>query len=312
MITLSSQASLTPCSESVNFWQSTSLKIIVSFVVTIAASVLIILGSLNLAGVASFWLLIGGCVLLGFVILGAVLSVISTILSRSEVVSPDRIGLTERPALNAEAESAIVYAQQSLQLRKASISPAVWEGITPPLQSDLSYFIILRREKVKELRKALNIQEDGGVSYDFTAAAWKNINAIAEQYLQLSFSISYYTLKELLVFLKTQEDVISIPEVLSDPRYCYYLSFYALPTAYYTIRFLHAHGTISKAAQDRRAVKFYQPTTKEYSFRKLYNCFCEQARWYLGNQELIKGDRSLITHTKADLGLDFTEPDNLA
>ncbi|SYX09039.1 hypothetical protein C834K_0585 [Chlamydia poikilotherma] len=267
--------------------------------------IFIMLGALALAGSASLGLLIFGSVCISFLVLGFILGKLikktptSIPFSRSEII---------QPPLNAQGEAALAYAKSQLDTERGRIEIGDWSDLRPPINNDISYLIELRSEKYQAVLNLLGVDASGELTFPSLEAVSDPIfTRTVTELLQLSFAISLYSLRDLDSY-KQRYDVSSNLEALARQNSAYYKTFYMMSRAYSLIRHLDMHcaGDISPDLIEARVSRFYQEGTVENDWRFIYNCFCEQARWYLGNEEeAYERECRLIKHSRADLNRRF-------
>ncbi|MEF9497089.1 hypothetical protein [Chlamydia sp. 04-14] len=290
---------------------SCSKTIKISVLVGLAALsiIFIVLGALNLAGGASLALLICGSVYLSFFVFGVLLA---KLVKKQQLTTifTSTLEIPRQPVLNSKAEAALAYASNRLDAERDGIELSPWVGLRPPMNEDISYLMNLRSDKYQEVLAFLQTDASDSSKIIFPtpeAASNPEFTSAVTELLQLSFAIGIYSLRDLESY-RERYDVESNLEALARQNSAYYRTFYMMSTAYSLQRSLHMYCShrVSQEDIEARRSRFYQEGTVESEWRSLYNSFCEQARWYLGNEEEAdQRECRLIKHSKADLDPSF-------
>ncbi|MEF9520048.1 hypothetical protein SBV45_03935 [Chlamydia crocodili] len=284
---------------------SKTIKTSILVGLTALSIIFIILGALALAGSASLGLLIFGSVCLSFLVVGVV---IGKLIKKTQTIIPLPRSEVTQPALNAGAEGALAYANQQLDQERETIEPVEWTGLRPPLNTDISYLLTLRSRKHQEVLDLLHIDDSERLTFpSYQDATDPTLTNTVTEFLQLSFAISIYSLRDLATY-RERYNVESNLEALARQNSAYYKTFYMMSTAYSLVRHLQMYcgGDISQEDIEARKSRFYQEGTVESEWRSIYNSFCQQARWYLGNEaEADQRECRLIKHSRADLNPRF-------
>ncbi|WP_375793451.1 hypothetical protein [Chlamydia sp. 12-01] len=278
--------------------------------------IFIVLGALSLSGSASLGLLIFGSVSLSLVIFGLIVFV----LIRTKVFPPSVQGSllgifseSKLPPLNAQGNAALEYATRRFNEEKDRINPALWGGFRPPVNTDISYLLVLKSNKYQEVLNLLHMNEERNFKFpDRKYASDEILTSTITEYLQLSFAISIYSLRDLENYRKKYPSVTSNLEALSRQVSAYYRTFYAMSAGYSMIRHLERYCDPAPLQEeiDYRIARFYEAGTVESEWRALFNCFCEQAHWYLGDEQRVrKVEERLFRHSRADLDPSFEYAD---
>lgn len=274
-----------------------------------------VVGGLGLAGSASSGLLIFGGISLA--VLGLVLA-ISCIRSRQSVPMSEEVGFIPReegergarpcPALTAQGRVALNNVMEKLNEERDALPLYDWGGLRHPINSDISRLLILKGRKNNEVLELLHVDQNGQVVFpdDEAASDPVLINAVTEL-MELSFAVSINTLRDLEAYRATNPEVTSNLEALARQNSAYYRTFYHMSSSYALVRYLHRYSPNNVPSEEavRRQTRFYEEGTPESQWRSLYNCFCEQARWYIGDEQAAaQRENRLIKHTTADTSYD--------
>ncbi|QEM73902.1 hypothetical protein DZK34_02880 [Chlamydia abortus] len=309
--------------------QSKSLKVSLAVLAIAIPIILMVVGGLGLAGSASSGLLIFGGISLA--VLGLILA-ISCSRSRQSVPMSEEVPTSEelptseevpaseevgfipweagergarpRPALTAEGRVALNNVMEKLNQERDALPLYDWEGLRHPINSDISRLLILKARKNNEVLELLHVDQNGRVVFPDDEAASNPVlvNAVTEL-MELSFAVSIATLRDLEAYRERNLEVTSNLESLARQNSAYYLTFYHMSSSYILMRHLQIYSQNSVPSEEvaRRQARFYQEGTPEFRWRSLYNCFCEQARWYIGDEQAAaQRENRLIKHTTAD------------
>ncbi|AFS22799.1 putative membrane protein [Chlamydia psittaci VS225] len=283
--------------------RSKSLKISLAVLAVAIPIILMVVGGLGLAGSAGLGLLIFGGIVLA--VMGLVAA---TAFIRSKQFIPvsgeSGMGLQPCPELTAEGRAALDNAMQKLNQERDTLQPPNWGGLREPVNPDISHLLSLKSRKNNEVLELLHTDENGRVAFPDDAASRDPvlINAVTEL-MELSFAVSMYSLRDLEAYRERFPEVTSNLEALSRQESAYYKTFYQMSLSYSLLRHLHMYSQndVSDADIASRRDRFYQEGTPEFQWRSLYNCFCQQARWYIGNeQEAVQREGRLIRHSTPD------------
>ncbi|WP_375793452.1 hypothetical protein O1W69_04980 [Chlamydia sp. 12-01] len=283
-----------------------------AFVLGIIVSIsCITIGALGLLGSSSFIVLILGVVLLGLMLLGIL--IFRPVKSVAQPPSSLKEKPKSHPILNVQGNAALQYVTRRLDSEKNTIQPISWRECYSPNNKDISYLYTLRQEKYVEILNLLHINEslDDPKKLRFPnkeAASDETLTSAITEYLQLSFAISVYSLQDLKVFRINYSFPHSNLELLVNRKYPYSQSFYVMSDAYKLIRHLERFCEEAPTQEESqyRIARFYEAGTVESEWRALFNCFCEQARWYLGDEQLVRErEERLLSHSRVDLDPNF-------
>ncbi|QVE49616.1 hypothetical protein H9Q19_05290 [Chlamydia crocodili] len=264
-----------------------------------------VIGASAIAGSASLGLLIFGSVCLSLLILGVVLGK----LIKKKSILPLPRSETIQPALSAQGEAALDYARNQLDRERDTIEPIEWVGMRAPMNNDISYLVNLRTKKHEEILNVLRVDNSDHLQF-IDNESWGNqrFTSAVTEFLQLSFAIGIYSLRDLETY-RERYNVDSNLEALARQNSAYYKTFYMMSTAYSLVRHLYLYCNRENISQEditARVSRFYEEGTVESEWRSIYNSFCEQARWYLGDEQVAdQRECRLIKHSKADLDPDF-------
>ncbi|BAE81223.1 hypothetical protein [Chlamydia felis Fe/C-56] len=308
--------------------QSKFLKISASIVGVALPTIFILLGALGLVGSASCGLLIFGSISFGLVIICLIRAALcrrqkssSEVLEMSlegfemssvnlaEVALPE-VALRSAaegacPPLNTQGMAAMEFAEQLLRDERGDLEPITWLRCIPPINEDISYLFVLVEKKRQELLGAL-INDEGRIV--LPEEEDELFTLLMTEYLQASFAISIYTLRDLDAFREREGQALSNLDRLVNRRFYHYKTFYGASVAYSFARFLHifCDRSLPSDVVNRWSARFYREGTPEFEWRALYNNFCEQACWYIGNEQAAEArEDRLIKHSRVDTGRGF-------
>ncbi|WP_348664111.1 hypothetical protein [Chlamydia vaughanii] len=124
--------------------------------------------------------------------------------------------------------------------------------------------------------------------------------------------VSERTLLETPFFIGKEPQLNSVADVLSSPGLFIDKTFFMLPRAYYTIRFLHENSLepLSDEEKSEAVAQFYTPGTPQHYFRTLYNDFCSRARWYLRDLNIEEDStyQDRLIYSQEDVHPEFQNP----
>ncbi|WP_366223873.1 hypothetical protein [Chlamydia buteonis] len=306
---LCSCLSLTKNSEtSQGVCQSKSLKISLAVLAVAIPIILMVVGGLGLAGSTSLGLLIFGGISLA---VAGLVAAASFIRSRQSIPISGESGrgLQPCPELTAEGSAALDRAMRKLnEARDTLQQPLNWGNLREPINPDISPLLSLQCRKNHEVLQLLHVDENGLVTFPDNEAASNPAftNAVTEL-MELSFAVSIFSLRDLEAYRRRFPEVTSNLEALARQNSYQYKTFYHMSRSYSLLRHLHMYSQndVPNAEIRSRQARFYQEGTPESQWRSLYNCFCEQARWYIGDeQQAIEREIRLIKHSTADTSCD--------
>ncbi|WP_348662601.1 hypothetical protein [Chlamydia vaughanii] len=297
-----------------SFLKSKPTKTSYLVAIALASIACVAVGVLGLSGSAiSLGLTIGGLVSLA--LMGTLLG---------GVFIKHAVLTSSCPPLTPEAVEALSYAKEQARIKEEIFdlgeeeTPAtglLWGrlpepigGIRPsPLNPAISQIYALQIEKGSKLMNLLDMTDKGKHDSPSTPDTMEKFNKLATEYLQLSFAVSYLGLLDLPLYLAKNPSVGSHLEILTRRELSYYITFYKMSAAYSFLRRLHLRSSdyskhLTEEMVKNRERMFYQEGL-EGGWRNLYNCFCEQAQWYIGSKKKAKAlEPSLINHSTPDLG----------
>lgn len=152
--------------------------------------------------------------------------------------------------------------------------------------------------------------------------SWSNKNVIkaADACIKIAYVISVLTLCDLKLFTKNlalKKINRTYAEVLTKQDSYLYFTFYACPTVYHKLRV----GMIcSPNPQKKKQLVlpknisldhtklFYEKLTIQYSWRDLYNNYCDQIREYVNEKDLFEADPRHVAWSQKDLESDKFKP----
>ncbi|AGE75140.1 putative membrane protein [Chlamydia psittaci 03DC35] len=276
------------------------MKISLAVLAVAIPIILMVVGGLGLAGSAGLGLLIFGGIVLA--VMGLVAA--TAFIRSKQFIPGSGIGLQPCPELTAEGRAALDNVMQKLNQERDTLQPPNWGGLREPVNPDISHLLSLKSRKNNEVLELLHTDQNGRVAFPDDAASRDPvlINAVTEL-MELSFAVSMYSLRDLEAYRERFPEVTSNLEALSRQESAYYKTFYQMSISYSLLRHLHMYSQndVSDADIASRRDRFYQEGTPEFQWRSLYNCFCQQARWYIGNeQEAVQREGRLIRHSTPD------------
>ncbi|ASD30696.1 hypothetical protein [Chlamydia abortus] len=295
--------------------QSKSLKVSLAILAIAIPIILMVVGGLGLAGSASSGLLIFGGISLA--VLGLVVAT-SCIRSRQSVPVSEEVGFIPReeeerepqpcPELTAEGRVALNNAMEKFDEERDTLPLSDWGGLRDPVNPDISRLLTLKDRKNNEVLELLHVDRNGRLAFPDDEASRDPVlvNAVTEL-MELSFAVSMYSLRDLEAYREKFPEVTSNLEALSRQESAYYKTFYQMSLSYSLLRHLHMYSQNDVSAADiaSRRDRFYQEGTPEFRWRSLYNCFCQQARWYIGNEQAaVQRENRLIRHSTPDTSCD--------
>ncbi|WP_348664123.1 hypothetical protein [Chlamydia vaughanii] len=307
-----------------NIFQSKT-RVIALTIAAVVAVALIVLGYLNVAGVASLFVFISGCIILQLCILAVVLFAIlvrkPALLHKSEekivplekvkdipdmrleIVPPLPIGIVPlfKRALAAPLphveqtfvasedieNQAVCYAREQLEQHRDTIIPKGWGTLTPPVNPDIALVAALRDKKFQEICQCLNMTEDLLYSYPESSIRKQRFDRIAFELMSLAFLESRLTLREILEQRDAHPEKTCL-QITSDPSSALSLTFYALQDACHLVSCLHVDckDPLPETTITAIQAKFEQEGTLEHSCRLLYDIFRKEVNSGFGIEEV--------------------------